>query len=60
MVFLKVNSDHNIATGLPPPKKINIHEREKGGRGRKGREREGEKNNTFLMTSRLVKNTQFT
>lgn len=40
MVFLKVDSDHNIATGLPPPKKINIHEREKGG-GRKGRERKG-------------------
>lgn len=41
MVFLKVDSDHNIATGLPPPKKINIHKRKKGGGGRKGREREG-------------------
>lgn len=62
MVFLKVDSDHHIATGLPPPKKINIHEREKkveeGEKEERGRE--GEQNNTFLMTSRLVINTQFT
>lgn len=41
MVFLKGDSDYNITTGLPSPKKINIHERDKGGGGRRGRERKG-------------------
>lgn len=56
MVFLKGDSDYNITTGLPSPKKINIHEREikeeEGEEEERGRE--GEKNNTFLMTCRLV------
>lgn len=39
MVFLKVDSGHNIATGLSPPKKIKYTWGK--GEGRKGKERKG-------------------